>query len=156
MLEIVHTSVDDNAPTSDHTNIFVAAYTTCLARLKLYELLEELGKQTLYFDTDSEIFRWYPGQPDTPLGDFPGYMTDELDDWDYITEFMSGGPKNYGYTTKSGKVCCKVRGFTLNVRGSAQINYHDQAMRQNVLEEIGQPLDERRNVEVLNPRFFYA
>ena len=26
--------------------------------------------------------------------------------------------------------------------------------RQNVFEEIGQPLDERRNVEVLNPCFF--
>ena len=152
MLEIVHTSVDDNAPTSDHTNIFVAAYTTCLARLKLYESLEELGEQALYFDTDSVIFRCYPGQPDIPLGDFLGDMTDELDDGDYITEFVSGGPKNYGYTTKSGKVCCKVRGFTLNVRGSAQLNY--QVMRQNVLEEIGQPLDERRNVEVLNPCFF--
>ena len=106
VLEIVYTSVDDNAPTSDRTNIFVAAYTTCLARLKLYESLEELGEQALYFDTDSVIFRWYPGQPDIPLGDFLGDMTDELDDGDYITEFVSGGPKNYGYTTKSGKVCC--------------------------------------------------
>lgn len=152
VLEIVYTSVDDNAPTSDHTNIFVAAYTTSLARLRLYESLEKLGKQALYFDTDSVIFRWYPGQPDIPLGDFLGDMTNELDDGDYITEFVSGGPKNYGYITKSGKVCCKVRGFTLNVLGSAQLNY--EVMRQNVLEEIRQPLEERRNVEVLNPRFF--
>lgn len=79
-------------------------------------------------------------------------MTNELDDGDYITEFVSGGPKNYGYTTKSGKVCCKVRGFTLNVRSSAQLNY--EIMRQNLQDEICQPLDERRNVEVLNPHFF--
>ena len=45
-------------------------------------------------------------------------MTNELDADDYIVDFTSAGPKNYGYKTKLGKVCCKVRGFTLNVRGS--------------------------------------
>ena len=39
-------------------------------------------------------------------------MTNELDG-DVITEFVSGGAKNYGYTTQQGKVVCKVRGFTL-------------------------------------------
>ena len=152
VLEIVYTTVDDNAPTSGRTSIFVAAYTTCLARLKLYESLERLGEQVLYFDTDYVIYRWQPGQADIPLGDFLGDMTNELEDGDYITEFVSGGPKNYGYITKSGKVCCKVRGFTLNVRGSAQLNY--QVMRQNVLDEIQHPLEERRDVEVTNPHFF--
>ena len=152
VLEIVYTTVDDNAPTSGRTSIFVAAYTTCLARLKLYESLERLGEQVLYFDTDSVIYRWQPGQADIPLGDLLGDMTNELEDGDYITEFVSGGPKNYGYITKSGKVCCKVRGFTLNVRGSAQLNY--QVMRQNVLDEIQHPLEERRDVEVTNPHFF--
>ena len=60
VLEIVYTTVDDNAPTSGRTSIFVAAYTTCLARLKLYESLERLGEQVLYFDTDSVIYRWQP------------------------------------------------------------------------------------------------
>lgn len=87
------------------TNIFVAAFTTCLARPKLYESLEKLGEQVLYFDTDSVIYRLRPGQPEIPLGDFLGNMTNELDDGDHITEFVSGGPKNYGYTTAQGKVC---------------------------------------------------
>ena len=152
MLEIVYTSVTDNAPTSGRTSIFVAAFTTCLARLKLYESLEKLGEQALYFDTDSVIYRWQPGEPEIPLGDFLGDMTNELDEDDFITEFVSDGPKNYGYTTKSGKVCCKVRGFTLNVRGSAQLNY--KVMRQNVWDEIQHPLEERRDVEVINPHFF--
>ena len=76
-------------------------------------------------------------------------MTNELDDGDYIIDFTSAGPKNYGYKTKSGKVCCLVRGFTFNVRGQQQLNYH--IMRQNLLEELTDPLDERRNIDVINP-----
>ena len=50
-------------------------------------------------------------------------MTDELDDDDFILEFTSVGPTNYGYKTHQGKVCCKVRGITLNVSESWQLNY---------------------------------
>ena len=153
VLEVVYTHVQDEEPQNGKTNIFVAAFTTCLARLKLYESLEILGERALYFDTDSVIYRCKPGEADIPLGDFLGDMTNELDNGDYITEFVSGGPKNYGYQTANGKICCKVRGFTLNVRGSKQLNYH--IMRQNVLEEITDPLEEqRRNIEVVNPHFF--
>ena len=148
----MYTHVQDEEPQNGKTNIFVAAFTTCLARLKLYESFEVLGERALYFDTDSVIYCWKPGETDISLGDFLGDMTNELDDGDYITEFVSGGPKNYGYQTKNDKICCKVRGFTLNVRGSKQLNYH--VMRQNVLEEISDPLEERRNVEVTNPHFF--
>ena len=79
-------------------------------------------------------------------------MTSELNDGDFITEFVSGGPKKYGYTTKAGIVCCKVRGFTLNERGSSQLSYI--VMRQNVLQELQNPLEGRRNVDVVNPYFF--
>ena len=153
VLEVVYTHLHDERPQNGKTNIFVAAFTTCLARLKLYESLEFLGERALYFDTDSVIYRGKPGEAEIPLGDFLGDMSNELDDGDYITEFLSRGPKNYGYQTANGKICCKVRGFTLNVRGSKQLNYH--TMRQNVLEEITNPIEEqRRNVEVVNPHFF--
>ena len=49
------------------------------------------------------------------MGDYLGELTDELDDDDCITTFVSGGPKNYSYQTKNGKTVCKVRGFTLLV-----------------------------------------
>ena len=68
------------------------------------------------------IYRWRPNQPSITTGDFLGDMTDELDG-DVITEFVSGGAKNYGYTTRAGNVVCKVRGLTLNVRGSAILNF---------------------------------
>ena len=107
----------------------------------------------LYFDTDSVICTTEPGQLRIPLGDYLGEMTNELDDCDFITEFTSAGHKNYGHKIRRGKVCCNVREFTLNVRGSQQLNY--DVMRQNLIDEITQPLDERRNIDVDNPNFFW-
>ena len=45
ILEAVYTSVHDNAVKGTKTNIFVAAFTTCHARLKLYESLDTLQEQ---------------------------------------------------------------------------------------------------------------
>ena len=116
-LEIGFANLQDNQPDNERVNIFVSVFTTCHARLKLYESLEQLQQRVLYFDTDSVIYTRRPGQSNIPIGDFLGNMTNELDDGDFITEFTSGGLKNYGYKTQQGKVCCKVRGFSLNVRG---------------------------------------
>ena len=132
-LKAVYTSVNDNATKGTKTNIFVAAFTTCHARLKLYESLQNLQQQVLYYDTDSVVYKWKPGQPSIAIGDFLGDMTDELEG-DVITEFVSGCAKNYGYTTRADKVTCKVRGFTLNVRGSAVLNF--QTMKDNLLAEL--------------------
>jgi len=152
-LEVVYTNRGDNQPDNGRVNIFVAAFTTCWPRLKLYSYLDQLQQRVLFFDTDSVIYTTKPGQTDIQLGDYLGEMTNELEDGDSITEFTSAGPKNYGYKTQQGKVCCKVRGFSLNVRGSRQLNY--DVMRQNLLDEITQPLEERRNIAVVNPNFFY-
>ena len=61
-------------------------------------------------------------------------MKSESDASDYITEFVSGGTTNYGYVTKQGKTCCKVRRFTLNYRESQRLHY--DIMEQNVSHEI--------------------
>ena len=108
---------------SDKTNVVIAAFTTAQARLKLYSVLERIQQRVLYFDTDSIIFTSKPGEWVPPLGDYLGELTNELDDDDYITTFVSGGPKNYAYQTKNGKTICKVRGFTLNYRGSQKLNF---------------------------------
>ncbi|CAH3188794.1 unnamed protein product, partial [Porites lobata] len=63
ILEAVYTSAQDNTVKGTKTNIFVAAFTTCHARLKLYESLDTLQEQVLYYDTDSVIYRWRPDQP---------------------------------------------------------------------------------------------
>ena len=151
ILEAVYTSVDDNAVKGTKTNIFVAAFTSCHARLKLYESLDTLQQQVLYYDTDSVVYKWRPGQPSIAIGEFLGDMTDELDG-DVITEFVSGGAKNYGYQTRGGKVVCKVRGFTLNVRGSAILNFN--TMKDNIISELYTPQDSRRNLNIVTPYYF--
>ena len=151
ILEAVYTSVDDNAVKGTKTNIFVAAFTTCYARLKLYESFNTLQQQVLYYDTDSVVYKWRPGQPSIAIGDFLGHTTDELDG-DVITKFVSGGPKNYGYTTRQGKVVCKVRGFTLNVCSSAILNFH--TMKDNIISELDTEQDSRRNLNIATSYHF--
>ncbi|XP_041366927.1 uncharacterized protein LOC121381654 [Gigantopelta aegis] len=112
------------------TNVFLATFTTSWARLKLYSVLEQLGENVLYYDTDSVIFVARPGDYQPPLGDYLGELTDELDG-QFITEFVSGGPKNYGYRTNKGSEVCKVRGFSLNYANAQLINF--EAIREIVL-----------------------
>ena len=88
----------------------MAVYTTAHARLTLYSALETLQQRVRYYDTDSVIYKWRPGQVEIPLGVFLGDFTDETDG-DPIIEFASGGAKNYGYETGGGKLNVKSEGF---------------------------------------------
>ena len=47
---------DGFVPEDMRTNIFLAAFTTSWARLKLYELLDKLGRRVFYYATDSVVF----------------------------------------------------------------------------------------------------
>ena len=143
IVEVHYQLQDEDIPVSPNLNIF----TTCWARLRLYEALELLGQRVLYFDTDSVIYLEEPGQPNPPLGDYLGQFTSELKADDHIIEFVSGGPKNYGYQTKNGKVECKVRGFRLNSEGKTKLNY--DVMRRNVLDEIQHPQIQPRQTQVV-------
>lgn len=127
-----------------NVNVVLAAYTTAQARLKLYEHLKALGRQVVYYDTDSVLYSWREGQPLVPTGDFLGDMTDELAEYgpgSFIAEFVSGGPKTYGYvvyTTKDNSTrphlsfVCKIKGLTLNLKAGRILNFH--TMKQMVLE----------------------
>lgn len=68
VMEVVTTTAEDECERSFKTNVFVAAFTTSLARLKLYEALDFLGDRALYYDTDSVIYKTKPGQEKLPLG----------------------------------------------------------------------------------------
>ena len=147
LVEVHYQYQDEDIPVSPNLNIFVACFTTCWARLRLYAALEQLGERVIYYDTDSIIY-WTEETQATPvLGDYLGDFTSELGDDDYIVEFVSGGPKNYGYQTKLGHVECKVRGFRLNSEGKSQLNYN--VMRQNVLDEIQKPLLKPRQTQII-------
>ena len=149
VIEVVFKSKEEAITPSNKTNVFVAAFTTCHARLKLYSYLERLGQQVLYYDTDSVIYRWKEGLPRIETGDYLGDMKNEVEG-DFIEEFVSGGAKNYGYKTAGGKVECKVRGFTLNVRGMETLNY--DTMKKAILKELKE--GEKTHLEVRNPNHF--
>ena len=108
---------------SVETSVAHAAFVTCHARLKLYSELEKLGDRVLYFDTDSMIFISRKGEYQPKLGNYLGELTNELDNNDYIEEFVSAGPKNYAYRTKCGKFSCTVKGISQNVSTSEDLNF---------------------------------
>ena len=149
VLEVVYKNKEEAVVPSNKTNVFIAAFTTCHARLKLYSHLEKLGNQVLYYDTDSVIYKWREGLERITPGVYLGEMKDEVEG-DHIVEFVSGGAKNYGYKTARGKVECKVRGFTLNVRGKEVLNY--DSMKKLVHKELKE--GQKTQLEVTNPSHF--
>ena len=120
-VEIQYIEKEGFVEENNKVNIVIAAFTTAYARLKLYDLLDLLQERVLYYDTDSVVYVHEPGKPDPPLGDYLGELTDELKG-DYITTFISGGPKNYAYVTNTGEAIVKIRGITLNYDASKTIN----------------------------------
>ena len=122
MVEVQYKNVKEFAEQNDKVNVVIAAFTTAYARLKLYDLLDLVQERVLYYDTDSVIYVHKPGEPDPPLGNYLGDLTDELNG-DYITSFVSGGPKNYAYRTKNGKTDTKIRGITLDYAATGKLNH---------------------------------
>ena len=115
-----------------------------MARLKLYSYLEALGERVLYYDTDSVIFISKEGMFEPPTGNLIGDLTDELEETygvgSFITEFVSGGPKNYAYSVKStlnqadnNNIVCKVKGIRLDYRASKLVNL--KSMRDLILKD---------------------
>ena len=121
-VEVHYKNIGEFAEQNDKVNVVIAAFTTAYARLKLYDLLDLLQERVLYYDTDSVIYVHEPGKPEPPLGNYLGDLTDELNG-DYITSFVSGGPKNYAYRTKNGKTDTKIRGITLDYSATGKLNH---------------------------------
>ena len=120
-VEIQYMEKEGFVEENDKVNIVIAAFTTAYARLKLYDLLDLLQERVLYYDTDSVVYVHEPGKPDPPLGDYLGDLTDELNGG-YITTFLSGGPKNYGYVTNTGDAILKIRGISLTYDACKTLN----------------------------------
>jgi hypothetical protein len=108
-----------------NTNIFIAAFTTSYARLKLYSVLEQLQERVLYCDTDSVIYTADLNCPqlDLPLNDLLGGLTNEIKNDGHLTgTWVAGGPKNYAFTDSNGKCSIKVKGISLDSRNSTRID----------------------------------
>ena len=147
LVELVYKRHNDFVTESKVTNIFIGIFTTSWARLELYNLLDLVGENVLYVDTDSCVYLSKPECPQPPLGDYLGELTNEVTgeygEGMYITDFVCAGPKNYAYQINNGKQKCKIRGFTLNYKNSQVLNF--ETMKEMVLN-----LDNRITVKIVN------
>ena len=66
-MELVVTKAEDEYQRLFKQNVFIAAFTTSLTRLKLYDALDFLGDRVLYYDTDSVIYKTKRDQDKLPL-----------------------------------------------------------------------------------------
>ena len=123
MVQMSYTYKDQFVDNSYNTNIYVACFTTSSARIMLYEKLDYLNEQVLYFDTDSIIYIDSPNGNEIKTGDMLGDLTDELDGESINNTFVSGGPKNYSFTYGDNKQKCVIKGFTLNHENSQILNH---------------------------------
>ena len=85
------------------SNIFIAAFTTAQARLKFLQLSGSLTRSSplLRHRFRHLLMQTRPNHDHTRR--FLSNMTSELNEDGYITEFISGSARNYGYLTKQGK-----------------------------------------------------
>lgn len=109
IVEVYYLNNEEDDPIPTNICIFIAVFTTCYARLCLYETIDRLGKNVLYFDTDSVIFRWKEGEPVPNRGDLLGEFTSEVDPPHFIEDFASAGPKNYAYCVVDLQGTCPTK-----------------------------------------------
>jgi len=90
-------------PNFRHNNEVIGAYVTAGARIHLYRFLDRLRENAIYCDTDSVIYVQPRDEPALiETGDKLGDITSELRPSEFISEFVSGGPKNYAYRVMTG------------------------------------------------------
>jgi hypothetical protein len=107
---------DEFVKANYNTNIYIACFTSSWARLRLYDMLEKLDRNTCYCDTDSIV---YIENEETKtivqecIGDGLGEWTDELGG-DHMDFWCCAQAKDYGYVLNNGKQAGKVKGFRVN------------------------------------------
>ena len=131
---VSYVKVDEFILEGPRQSIVVAAWTTSLARVKLYKELDKLlPEQRLYTDTDSVLYVDRPGWPSLETGEALGQLASEIEEGDHIVEFVCAGPKAYAYRTRGGTVECKVKGIHMNFTTSKRV--HLEAMLELVQDE---------------------
>jgi len=67
------------------TNVYIAVFTTCNARLRFYDMLDKLGQSVAYYDTDSIVYI-DNRENSIKTGCMLGEWTDKLGKDNYIKE----------------------------------------------------------------------
>lgn len=121
-----------------NNNLVLAMYTTAYGRLELLKYMRQCeedaggakGAKLLYNDTDSVTAVFRRGNIPICTGERVGDMCDEYPNHT-ITEFISGGSKNYGLqmcnkTTGAVETKQKIRGITFNSDTQKLLTYAKQ------------------------------
>ena len=123
------------------TNLYIASFTTAYGRLKLYDVLAQLGPLAYYADTDSIIYKQAQGQPMPEISNLLGGLVSELPAGVHITEFVATAPKSYSMKLSNGDCITKIKGFQLNHFNSRVLNF--DALKRMVF-------DQELKIETLN------
>lgn len=128
-----------------NTSPAVAAFVTSHARLKMYELMDQIYSTgsyiLLYTDTDSVIFVERDGEQEEEikLGNYLGELTDEIEQPFECTEALFLGPKSYCLKLKNSytgeeKCIIKMKGFSL--KNEAKVTFENlDGIVKSVLKE---------------------
>ncbi|XP_060868772.1 uncharacterized protein LOC132943701 [Metopolophium dirhodum] len=85
LVEVSYKKINEYVGHEYNTSIYVAAFTTSNARLRLYTMLDNLGEKVVYYDTDS-VFYIYD-DVEVKTGCMLGEWTDELGPGIHITDW---------------------------------------------------------------------
>lgn len=124
-LRVVFSDEDEYQLPIPTTNVILAGMICSYARLHLYSMLEKLQFRALYCDTDSVFFFEKNGE-DLGIveGSMLGNWNNEIEDPDdYITTFLSLGPKTYIYRTAKNRVVMKLKGVQQNHQTEKSVNF---------------------------------
>lgn len=121
MVQVTYKYKDIFVKNNWSTNIFIACFTTTHARLRLYEMLEKLDENVVYYDTDSIVYI-DDGTNTVETGEMLGDWSNELGDNEYIIEWVSTGPKSYFFKTNKDREVTKIKGFTLSYENKEKLN----------------------------------
>ena len=81
-------------------------------------------------------------------GDSLGDLTDEIAPGRHIVQFVTAGPKNYGYLLDDGTSQVTVKGITLNSRNKKAITFE-------LIKGMVLGTDDREKVSMVNPNDFF-
>jgi hypothetical protein len=116
---------DEFVRQSYNTNIYIACFTTSWARLRLYEMIDRIGRNVCYMDTDSVVYIEDDSIKyifDKYIGDSLGEWTDELEG-KHIDFWACAQSKDYGYIKSDGKYVGKVKGFRVTAETEDKMNH---------------------------------
>ena len=136
---------------SNERNVYLAATTTAWARISLYEYIDKLSTPTEtqvdYVDTDGIMYNTCRAPFNSlSVGNFMGDLTNELRENEFITIFMSAGPKNYAFITNLGNGCVKVKGFSLHAENLKAFNCH--SLKRIIENYVKENCNERGFVQI--------